>query len=111
MADIMLPEGTCGSTYKDTSDDTVHSITEKYKWSKETAGEGKRARGAILTFEVDCRFTFNSVTPTQDTGTGLGHVASSGDTVVLESWDQVNTIQWVNKVSSTNGDVIVTVLF
>lgn len=111
MADIVLPEGSCGDTYKDTSDDSVHSINEANKWSQGSANSGTRAKGAVLSFEVDCRITFNGVTPVQDGGPGVGQVISSGDTVTLNSWDQVNTIQWINKVSATNGDVEVTCFF
>lgn len=91
-------EGWPGNTYQaESAVDTVLTLTP-------ISG----CVGAVITVEdQSIRYSFGTA-PTNDAGTGLGHIATSGTTITLRSGNAVKKFKYLNKTAGSNATLQIT---
>lgn len=88
---VRIFDGTAGTTFSQNSTDTAQSLT---------ASGITNAGGAIITVETNSvRYAFTA-TPTQ---AGLGHLATAGTVIVLNSGSLVKNFKFISAVAATHG--------
>lgn len=70
------------------------------------------AKEVLITVEsADVRWTCDGSTPTVTAGTGVGHLASAGDAILLTGFENIAKFRLINAVASNGARVNVTYFF
>jgi len=101
--------GKCKLTWKQTSSDTAAGLTA----ANIVGAALQDAVGALITVETqDIRYTLDGVTtPTISTGTAVGHVLTSGKSLVLDDPGQIQNFSFVSKTAGSHGVVHISSFF
>jgi len=117
MAEVVrLSSGTPRPTYQVASTDTAQSLAAAKITQTKTTGDSagvhaSEAQRAVITVESDeIRVAFNT-DPTENGGTGLGHIFFAKAVIVLEGAPAVKGFRFVSADAGSHANLQVTVEF
>lgn len=104
MENVMLFTGVPGTTFRMASTDTAQALPAAYLVNS----DGKKATGALITFETNSiRFSYN-VTPTGG-ATGLGHLLTAGSSYKISSPKALSAFRFLSAAAAgVHGAIVVT---
>ena len=105
---VVIIGGRPGITYEDDSTDTAQLLASA-KYTNETVSDNiKHANSCSITVETaSIRYAFG-VAPTQ---AGLGHLATSGTVIKLNSYKAIRDFQYISAAGATPGTLQITMGF
>lgn len=108
---VFLNSPAAGTTEQLASTNTAQGLPDSVKYRDGDSANkesNNKAKAVFITNEGNpIRYAFNA-TPTQDSGTGLGHILPAGSSIRLTSWEHINNFQVISQAADTHGNLQIT---
>ena len=106
----VVPE-TAGTTQQDDSTNTAQNLPDGVLYkdgdSSNIANANKCSAVFITCEDNPIRYAFNT-DPTNDSGTGLGHILAAGEAIRLASFDEATNFKFISQVAGSHGTLQMT---